>query len=180
MWRQSPAGRHQIRNQSVTEGVAVQSVRRWPSWELLLGYWHQQTEQRGGLMFLPITLFRVYCSSVLYTRCHTIPVTLQLVSVSFYGQVLRCCAKPQHKFLFFPVKPSWNDFFFLKNEKCQDTIKVCKVPLFFHILEISSDCSVHCTWGVVFSESNISNKQALKKKQNPINKTFLYWSIFIL
>lgn len=73
-------------------------------------------------MFLPITLFRMYCSSVLYTRCHTIPVTLQLVSVSFYGQVLRCCAKPQHKFLFFLLNPAGkkktevNDFFFKKGE----------------------------------------------------------------
>lgn len=42
------------------------------------------------LTFLLITLFGMYCSSVLYIGYHTIPVTLQPMSVSAYGQVLLC------------------------------------------------------------------------------------------
>lgn len=91
------------------------------------------------------------------------------VSVILWTSAAVLCKTTTQIPFFFLLNPAGkkrevNDFFFLKNEKCQDTIKVCKVPLFFHILEISSDCSVHCTRGVVFSESNISNKQALKKE----------------
>lgn len=106
-WSKSPAETRQIGATSPVSNRGSRGTERGVgrAGNFSSGYWHQQTEQRGGWRFRLVTLFRTYCSSVLYTGYHTvIPVTLRSVSMSAYGQVLLCRAKPQHKFHFFSFK----------------------------------------------------------------------------
>lgn len=103
-WSKSPAETRQIGATNPVSNRGSRGTERGVG-NFSSGYWHQQTEQRGGWRFRLVTLFRTYCSSVFYTGYHTvIPVTLRSVSMSAYGQVLLCRAKPQHKFHFFSFK----------------------------------------------------------------------------